>query len=106
VAHATEVDAVMEAERKTSRRRGDIRVVDTEAEDKIKKLEQLCKDLERSLEASQKQDREKKDRERRRKEVTCYGCNEKGHYKRECPKATQGSSGGKQGNGGARLDPQ
>ena len=99
VAHATEVDAVMEAEaRKSSKRRGDIRVVDTEAEEKIKKLEQLCKELEKSLESSKRENKEK-----RKREVVCYGCREKGHYKRDCPheKASQEKS---QGNGSARLD--
>lgn len=73
-------------------------------EDKLGKLEQLCKTLQQSLEASKKREQEREAREGRRKEVVCYNCREKGHYKSECPKPIRTPERKQQGNGGARLD--
>jgi hypothetical protein len=101
VAHATEVDAVIEAEsRRNQRKRGEVRVV-TEADEKMQKLEQLCKELEANLASANE---EKDRRERRRREMECFYCKEKGHMKRSCPKWIR--DGRPQGNGTGRLDHQ
>ena len=87
VAHATEVTAVMEAEnRKSSRRRGDVRMVEPARDDLHDVVEQLRKDLEKTkLELQDAKEAEKRRmRKRPLKDVTCYKCGEKGHYKGSC----------------------
>lgn len=104
VAHATEVDAVIEAEsRKTSRRRGDVRMVGSEKEDLRDEMEKLKKDLEKTQSELREAKRDAGGRKRERiplGEITCFGCGEKGHYRRNCP--TLGTQS--QGNGARRLD--
>ena len=117
VAHATEVDAVIEADnRKTSRKRGDVRMVRSSEEESVPEtmgVEKLKKELEKTQNElkevqmrflnneDQKRNEEQKRRRRRPlTEVTCYGCGEKGHYKKTCPKNTEQTN---QGNESRRL---
>ena len=104
VAHATEVDAVMEAEnRKTSRRRGDVRMVGTKEEDLLEEVTKLKKDLEKTqieLRDVKRETGDRKGRKRSLQDITCYGCREKGHYRRDCPR----ESALGQGNDPRRLD--
>ena len=106
VAHAMEVDAVIEAEsRKTSWRRGDVRMVEPTDEDLRQEVKQLKEDLVqncRELKESQCETRPRKSRRQPIKEVTCYGCGEKGHYRQSCPHNQEAG----QGNEPRQLDQQ
>ena len=116
VAHATEVDAVVEAEnRKNPRRRGDIRMVGSSEEDLTREVEKLRDELAKTraeLESAksgthpqgQMQDQMKgrTSGKRSRKDVVCYGCGGKGHFRRECPLVKKDS----QGNESRRLEKQ
>ena len=111
VAHATEVDAVVEAEsRKTSRRRGDVRMVGADEADLQGEMKQLRLDLERTkaeLRDARKEAGSKRREKRPLQDVTCYQCGKKGHYKRNCPqeeKKTPQEENQNQGNGSRRLD--
>ena len=104
-AHATEVEAVMEADsRRTQKRRGEgrheVKMVGTEEGDKMKQLERRCEELEKSLKRSQASSGKRKDG---RKPVVCYECKEEGHYKRDCPKVRNAGKQN-QGNVSPRLD--
>ena len=103
VAHATEVDAVIEAENKrSSRRRGDVRMVEP-ADDKLQKeLEDLKKLFEKTkleLQSAKSESDRRKGGRRPLKDITCYGCGERGHYRRGCPNESKS-----QGNEPRRLD--
>ena len=96
VAHATEVDAVMEAEcRKTSRKRGDVRVVGASDDDHQGEITRLREELEKTKE--ELREFKKKVVRGPPKEVVCYGCGKPGHYRRDCKAKVQG-------NGPRRLD--
>jgi hypothetical protein len=107
VSHATEVCAVLEAEsRRSSRRRGDVRMVGAPEDDLQSEVYKLKADLEeaRSSLKDARRGGDRRDGDWRRpprtplSEITCFGCGEKGHYKRNCP----GEAG--QGNGSRRLE--
>ena len=108
VAHATEVDAVMEAENKrSSRRRGDVRMLEPEEEDIQKELESVQTELKKLLEETKQelhgargQYDKRRGGKRPLKDVTCYGCGERGHYRKGCPNVRN------QGNEPRRLDRQ
>jgi len=106
VAHATEVDAVMEAEnRRVTRRKGDVRMVGVPEDDLKEEVKKLKNDLEEVRGALKDARSEAERRRGPRKplsEMTCYGCNEKGHLRRNCP---LGEKYG-QGNGPRRLGDQ
>ena len=106
VAHATEVDAVMEAEsRKSSRKRGDVRMVESVETDLVEEIKKLKSDLTKTQEelASARRGMVEKRREKRSlRDVTCYECGEKGHVRRNCPKPAPKS----QGNESRRLEKQ
>lgn len=75
------------------------------AEEELRaELQKLKGDLERTQEELKSARTTERRGEGRRplKDVTCYGCGEKGHYKRECPKAGRED----QGNGPRRLGQQ
>ena len=93
MAHATEVDAVMEAEnKKTTRKRGAVQVVGSMEEDPLEEIKKLKGELEKALAnihtslATRMGNRQKdcKDEKCFLKDAVCYGCNEKGHVKRSC----------------------
>ena len=106
VTYATEVDAVIEAEsRKTSRRRGDARMVEPADEDLKQEVKWLKEDLvqiRKELKEAQRKGKTRKGGRRPIEEVTCYGCGEKGHYRHSCPHNQEAS----QGNEPRRLDRQ
>ena len=106
VAHATEVDAVMEAEsRKSSRKRGDVRMVgsvETDLGEEIRKLKSDLTKTQEELASARREMIEKRREKKPLKDITCYGCGEKGHVRRNCPKpAPKG-----QGNESRRLEKQ
>ena len=114
VAHATEVDAVLEAEsRKGGKRRGEVRRMATSSEeDSREEVERLKRGLEKMqteltqtkyelAETKTELKRNGRRGERRSlKDVICYQCGDKGHYKRDCKKVLSDE----QGNGPRRLD--
>ena len=116
VAHATEVDAVVEAESmKNPRRRGDIRMVGSSEEDLMAQVEKLRDELAKTKAKlgdeksgahpqGQKQGQMKGRTfgKKSRKEVVCYECGGKGHFKRECPSLKKEG----QGNEPRRLGKQ
>ena len=107
VAHATEVDAVVEAESmRSGRRRGEVRMVGGSEEDASSEVVKLKKELDKTLEELKriKSDSSKKEGKRSAKDFTCYTCGEKGHMRRNCPKAKEYPSG--QGNESRRLEKQ
>ena len=106
MAHATEDDAVIEAEpRKTSRRRGDVRMVEPTNEELRQEVKRLKEDLIKTRKELKEAQREVKPNRSGQKplwEVSCYGCGEKGHFRRSCPHSQEAS----QGNGSQQLDQQ
>ena len=106
VAHATEVDAVMEAEqRRTSRKRGDVRMVG--AEDGMQsEVERLRKDLEKAKSELREVKKEAGRRRREKRpleEVTCFKCGKKGHYRNQCKEEDVEDEVNVQGNESRRL---
>ena len=101
-----EVDAVIEAEsRKTSRRRGDVRMVkpaDEELQQEVKWLKEDLMQTKKEFKEAQQEGKARKGGRRPLEEVTCYGCGEKGHYRRNCPHNQKAD----QGNKSQRLDRQ
>lgn len=110
VAHATEVDAVIEAEsRRTSRRRGDVRMVGTGEEDElvtqVKELKESLAQVKGELKDAQRRAKGQGSGKRPPGDVVCYGCGEKGHIRRNCPKSKGEESRKKgQGNESRRLE--
>ena len=131
VAHATEVDAVIQAEgRKLPRR--DVRMVGepvgtSSLEIQLKEVQKLQKELQEALSQAQQSLSAPMGRGRgsysgRRREytsqngsssksfgeVTCYGCGEKGHIRRYCPKQSRQAEAAPshQGNGEGQLNTQ
>ena len=108
VAHATEVDAVVEAEnRKTSRRRGgDVRMVGSGEMDPLEEVKQLKVELEKALvelREARKETVGKREGKRSLKDLTCFECGEKGHVRRRCPKLQDSLRNQSQGNVSRRL---
>ena len=106
MAHATEVDAVIEGEsRKTSRWREDVWMVepaDEELRQEVKCLKEDLMQTKKELKEAQREGKARKDGQRPLEEVTCYGCGKKGHYRRNCPRNQEAD----QGNESRRLDQQ
>ena len=103
VAHATEVDAVIEAEhRRSSRKRGEARMVGAEGvEDEVKQLRVELAKAKEELKSARRDSGRSRGARRPLQDVVCYGCGEKGHYRRNCPAGPAG-----QGNGPRRLEEQ
>jgi len=116
VAHATEVDSLLEID-KATRKRGDLRMVGIEGEgDSSQELTKLGEELKKAL--AKIKDLESKGgasgsgsgsggnvgkqgyKRRPLSELICYECHEKGHIRSGCPKLA------KQGNEPRRLDSQ
>ena len=117
VAHATEVDAVVEAEnRRNPRRRGDVRMVGSSEEDLAGQVEKLKIQLaEAKAKSGSKSDAHPQAQGRKQgqmkgrapgkrspKEVVCYECGGRGHFRRECPSRKKEG----QGNEPRRLEKQ
>ena len=80
VAHAMEVDAVIEAESRKTSRRGDVRMVEPADEDLRQEMKRLKEDLvqtKKELKEAQQEGKTRKGGRRPLEEVTCYGCGEK-----------------------------
>ena len=85
-------------------------------EDPLEDVRKLKEELEKTIAEVKEEGRRRKEDSRRRdegrgkreekkrdfKDVVCYGCGEKGHFKRSCPKSVSQD----QGNGSRRLDQQ
>ena len=104
-AHATEVEAVMEAEGKRfQKKRGDarqeIRMVGED--EKFLMLEKRCEELEKSIRRSNPFT--SKGRKDVKRPVVCFGCKEEGHFRKDCPKEKTQPKSQDQGNVSLRLD--
>ena len=127
VAHATEVDAVIQAEGRKSQKR-DVRMVGeptvtSSLEIQIQEIQKMQRELQEALTQAQKNlsapmgrndrgsysgKRQGGSSSRSYGDVICYGCGEKGHISRYCPKlkAQRGASSPSPGNGGGQLNNQ
>ena len=98
VAHATEVDAVIEAEsRKNARKRGDVRMVKGGPDDEVTILREELKSVREELEKMKRGGSDF----RRKREVVCFGCGKSGHIRRNCREVEKKPV---QGNGERRQD--
>ena len=80
-AQATEVDMIEPESWKTSWRRGGVRMVEPADEELLKEdLVQTRKELKEA----QREVKPKRSGPQLLEEITCYGCGEKGHYRRSC----------------------
>ena len=106
VAHATEVDAVVEAENKRlPRRKGDCRMVGSSEEDLAVEVKKLKEDLEKTkeeLKEAQRRGKKPHPGKRASREEGCFGCGEKGHFIRNCPNKKEDGAG----NESRRLERQ
>ena len=83
---ATEFDAYLEVEKNRSgRSTGRARVMISQDEELVKLREELTR-LRETVNSRPRRNRDMS-------EVTCYGCEEKGHYKRDCPNGRDNRSG-------------
>ena len=104
VAYAMEVDSVIEsAGIKAPVRRGQVNQLDSESsgstgKSELKQMAEAIKRLQAEIESLKKGTQDVRPKRRPLSEVTCFGCGQKGHYKRDCkaPAKHQGNEGGRQ----------
>ena len=95
MAHATEVDAMVEAE-KTPRRKGECRMVGSYKDDLVEEVKKMPEDLAKTKDELKHMQKKTKKQGTGRKfsnDEGCYSCGEQGHFIRNCSKAKESMQG-------------